>query len=362
MWTPADRNDFIAEAVNSDDMYGERDGYVFNVLSQNMDECKREKATMCTEAVAEVVNRPEFKPIIMSFYFMLFRNLACSPYTENYFSSGDIVMVMKGNSAYRYLAANGGGDKEAFGFSDMDIMVCVNPWLSKAMFEGLKSQVDRIVKQTMSQYKRMLDDMLYGNVAQSEFVDAETAANFKKTLSFALGWLQVFTPFLPSVDCMYEACSKNSFIVTDSMSHVVRVEVPHFDNCERIPLRRSPLVCSFNNSIDFMRDGEGGSEKGKFNLYRLKMNMLMMENGCMERIAADFIDVCVPAQDDAELAMFWESGSYVNVWDADVGFYVAVPDVWTCIDELERILYEYESCDAKKEKRERKLAALRAMA
>lgn len=69
--------------------------------------------------------------------------------------------------------------------------------------------------------------------------------------------------------------------------------------------------------------------------------------------------MCVPAQDDAELVVFWESGRYVSVWDADVGFYVNVPDRETCIAELERILYEYESADSKREKRERKLAALK---
>jgi hypothetical protein len=112
-----------------------------------------------------------------------------------------------------------------------------------------------------------------------------------------------------------------------------------------------------------MRDGEGGNRKGKFDMYRLKMNVLWLEDSCecacMERIATDFIDVCVPAQDDAELLAFWEYGGCVNVWDEDVGFYVCVPDRETCIEELERILYEYESTDSKREKRERKLAALK---
>jgi hypothetical protein len=186
------------------------------------------------------------------------------------------------------------------------------------------------------------------------------AAGFREALSFALGWLQVIAPFVEGR--MYEVCCRQSFIVTGSNVHddCVRVEVPHYDHCERIPLRRSPLVCSFNDSIEFIRDGEGGSKKGKFDMYRIKMNMLWLEeDSSMDRIATDFIDVCVPAQDDAELAVFWESGRCVKVWDADVGFFVAVPDRETCIEELERILYVYKSADSKREKRERKLVVLK---
>jgi hypothetical protein len=216
----------------------------------------------------------------------------------------------------------------------------------------------------------MFDDMLFGNVRCSEFVDADMASRFKEAFTTRLNLIDVddviMSPFEGEV---YEACSKPSFVLTESKSHkecVVRVEVPHFEHCERIPLRPSPLICSFNETIDFMRDGESGDKIGKFNLYRLKFNVLwghLDEDGNIEeeeRITADFIDVCVPAQDDAELLAFWESGRCVSVWDADVGFYVCVPDRETCIEELERILYEYESVDSKREKRERKLTALKA--
>ena len=135
--------------------------------------------------------------------------------------------------------------------------------------------------------------------------------------------------------------------------------------CERVPLRYTPLFCSFNETIDFNRD-ENGS-KGCFNLYRLKMNILHRsfdadKNSVRDdKIPADLIDVSIPDKGDIELGHFWNRGMSINVYDKDAALWVTVPDVPTCIAELTRILDLYESCESKREKRIRKLEALKQM-
>jgi hypothetical protein len=371
-WTPETRNEFIAEAINSDKSKGNRGGYFFNVLPklENVVEVEDVKRIKVTEILAEIVNKREYKPIIMGFYHMLFQKLACHPYIGCHFMR-DVILLIKGSNAHRYLVK----DKSAFPFSDTDIVVCINPNLCKPLFENIKNQVEITVKQTLSQYKRILDHFLFLHKHyDNDFINMEMTDAFKEAFTKHLYESNdeipegiLMSPF--ATDDVRNSCSKNSFLLTNSRvqdNSVVRIELPHFDRCERIPLRKTPLICSFNETIDFKRDGDCGDKAGKFNLYRLKMNVLCVhsdEEGKIvkeERVPADFIDVSVPYQEDAELAHFWQHGRFVNVFDVEVGMWIAIPDLATSIAELERILRNYTSVDYKKEKREKKLAVMKA--
>lgn len=379
-WTPEQRNAFIKEAVNcTDRRKGWRGSYSFQVLpklgSSGSQEAEDPKRAAVTAVLSEVLNRPAFKIISMSLYAMLGHKLATHPVVGYYFNR-DVVMQLKGSNAHAYLARIYGVDSPLFANSDMDIAVCVNPFLPKTEFDELKKQVEIVVKQTLSQYKRSMDHPFFLNKAfDNPIVNPKVIEGFKKEFTSALAKVDVecvegavgavmCSPF--ESDEFRNLSSRNSFLLTNSMGQensVVLVDVPHFDRCEKIPLRKTPMFCSFNETIDFVRDKSGDqNKKGCFNLYRLKLNVLCQhfdeEGGVVkdERIPADFIDVSVPDQSDVELLHFWSRGRSINIFDQDTGIWVTIPDMETVVMELKRIVNEYDCPDGKKEKRMAKLA------
>lgn len=381
-WTPEQRNAFIAEAVNcSDRKKGYRGSYSFQVLPKlgagGAQEPEDPKRAAATHVLSQTLNKPAFKCIPMNLYAMLGHKLMTHPYVGYYFNR-DVVMQLKGSNAHSYLAKMLGVEDPVFSGSDMDIVVCVNPYLPKPEFDELKRQVEIVVKQTMSQFKRSIDHPLFLNKPfENNIIDPKVIAEFKKEFTTALAAVDVAcvegavgavmcSPF--ASDEFRNLASRNSFLLTNSHAQensVVLVDVPHFEKCERIPLRKTPLFCSFNETIDFVRDMSGdGNKKGRFNLYRLKLNVLAQhfdEEGKVvrdERIPTDFIDVSVPDQTDVELLHFWSRGRSINVYDQDVGMWLTIPDVTTVVQELRRIVDEYQCPDAKREKRLAKLAIL----
>lgn len=376
-WTPEDRNRFISEAVNAtgDRKKGSRGTYYYNVMPklENGIEAEDNKRASVTEALADTLYIPEYKGIALGFYGILCHKLMTHPFIGPAFNR-DVVVMVKGSNAHSYLAKLWNITDDMFKNSDTDIVVCINPFLPMQVFVNIKKQAEIAVKQAMSQYKRTLDHLLFlnRNIEQDMF-DPNIIEDFKLAFKEALANVDggqntmMLSPF--ESDEIRNICSRNSFLITNSKGHensVVRIEVPHFDMCERIPLRKTPLFCSFNETIDFKRDG--ADKVGRFNLYRLKMNVLCQhfdeEGGIVreERIPADFIDVSVPDIEDIELRYFWTRGRSINVYDTDVNMWVTIPDLETAVMELQRILTEYESTDSKRAKREAKLKALQSCA
>lgn len=382
-WTHETRKAFVEKAVNSEEEYGKSGNYIFKRMEKQMvDGCMVEDARRATvtRVLAEALFTPEFKSLALSFYSLLVHKLCMNPVVGN-MCFREFIVLMKGSNAHVYL--NGGIMDDVFRVSDTDIVVCINPFLPIETFDVIKRQVEITIRQTMSQYKRTLDQMLYlnGGTQNNNFapiVPENVTAGFKQAFTAKLEAVKVLegediemaggfiSPFKDNET--RNKCSRNSFIITNSKAskdHVVRVEVPHFDMCERVPLKRTPFFCSFNETIDFSRDDTGS--KGRFNLYRLKMNVLHrwtdVEIGVQkeDKIPADVFDVSIPDRDDVELIHFWSRGMSVNVLDKDTHIWVTIPDVPTCIAELTRILDTYESVESKKEKRMKKLEALKSM-
>lgn len=373
-WTPSKRDAFVQSAVDSKEMKGREGPYFFNVLPKvdtaTTDEDPRR--SLLTDALAHVIyGRDAYRGVSLCFYDLLLKKMMAHPLLSMHMFH-NIVVLIKGSNAHAYFVPN----SDLFRHSDMDLSVCINPNLQQKMFDEIMVQVEIVVRQAISQYKRTLDHMLFLNKPiDGTFMSPEDIAEFKKEVCMALAQLEspppadthrveFVSPF--EDDAFRNACSRNSFLLTNSKGHehsVVRVEVPHFSKCERIPLRKTPLFCSFNETIDFVRDGV--ERKGRFNLYRLRMNHLCVHYNAEgkvikeEKVAADFIDVSVPDKEDAELVYFWKHGRSMNLYEPALGFWVEVPDLQTCISELERILTQYESVPSKKEKREKKLEALK---
>lgn len=391
-WTPDMRNAFVEAATDSTEKHGYRGGYGFKVFPklEKGAENEDERRQIVTEVLADVVNRAEFKTLGLGFYGLLVQKLATHPVIGHLYHR-DVIVLLKGSNAHIYHV---GGPNTVFKPSDVDITVCINPFLDRPTFDKVKDQVEMCVRQSLSQYKRALDHLLFLHAAdgQGGHVDhgnnpltyilyrpvltSEGVEKFAAALQVGLHDQDdperslLFASPMADTNTRNQ-CSRNSFLLTPSRAqenHVVMVEVPHFHMCERIPLRKTPLFCSFNETIDFNRTGDTSEQaRGKFNLYRLKMNMSCRsfdeerQEWKDERIPADFIDVTVPDMTDIELQYFWSRGRCMNVFDTDANQWVTIPDLDTCIAELERILGQYESCTVKKEKRVVKLQALKEL-
>lgn len=369
-WTPEMRNSFIDDAINSEKPRSQKGPYSFKILPKVEDMSngqEDQRRTDVTELMSNTLYLPKYKMIVMRVYVDLCNKLATHPFIGHEFNR-NYVVILKGSNAHVYLASMHGITDDVFKNSDTDICVAINPFLPTEAFGYIKQQVEIVGKQVFSQYKRSLDHQMFlHRPLDNDMMDPQIIAEFKDDFTKALGTLSgkydntIFSSPFES-DEIRNKCSRNSFLLVNSKAQadsVVRIDVPHFERCERIPLRRTPLFCSFNETIDFKRDG--ADKVGKFNLYRLKFNVLAQtfdEDGVITRedkIPADMVDLSVPDMTDAELINFWSHGRSLNVFDKDVGVWVNVPDVTTVVSELKRILEEYDSCENKKEKRIKKL-------
>lgn len=377
-WNPAQRDDFISFARNSEAMRGHRGPYSFNVLSKvqgnEVDDPRRE---FVTKVLAETIFRkdPAYRAISMKVYDLLVQKIANHAFLHQFFWN-DIVVMLKGGNAYALLLDE--RFPEDFSFSDLDIMIYINPYMPSELFNNVKDALSTVVMQSIAQYKRTLDHMLFINKPINDaFLPSEVVERFKQDFNDALNTASanadfaeggVFMSPFETTDARNNV-SRNSFVLVSSEKHaesVVRVDVPHFNKCERIPLRKSPLFASYNTTISFKRD-EKEMLKGEFDLYRLRFNCLYIsktedDEFKEERITADFIDISIASQDDAELLDFWNRGRSLNVLEKHTNMWVIVPNLETCINDLYKMLNVYECPENKRAKREAKLIKMKEIA
>lgn len=369
IWSPVDREEFITKALECEDQRGQCGHYNFRVYPKSGGTDNEDpKRSAMTDALARTIfeKDPKYRMLGFKFYEMLVDKIRASTFVSRHFMSTFYILV-KGSTAYRMLL--GDDFKEHFQFSDLDLVIYINPFVDDDLFTNLRSSINSILLQVISQYKRILDHMLFLNKATPEwFLDGQTIAQFKKDLAEEFERIdnsegKFLTPF--ENDEVRNACSKNSFVLQDSRAipqSVVRIEVPHYDKCERIPLRRTPLLASHNSSISFARTVATATapSRGEFDLYRLKFTGIFVgfdeESADMyeEKISADFIDVSVPNKNDAELLDFWAHGRCMNIYDKAMNMWVVVPDLPSCARDLYKMLYVYECPESKKEKRLRR--------
>lgn len=371
-WTPEDRNALIDLAINTKESRGQKGPYHYSVLPKlNGNEQEDIRRNMLTEALADSIYKttPELRNVSLSFYKLLMQKLSSNSYTGPYLN-GDIIVVIKGSNAYAFVTEEKYSDE--FPFSDLDVMIYINPYLDDAMFNQLKQAVRVAVLQTISQYKRLLDHMLFLNKPiDGIFLDEKTITSFKEVYTKTLDSIDLpdgakfVSPFV--TDEIRNYCSRNSFLIKKSITQensVVKIEVPHFDRCERIPLRRTPLFCSYNDTIDFSR-GNNEATPGHFDLYRIRFNNKYIETDIEtgeitheERVPADFIDITIASKDDAELIEFWNKGRCVCLYDKYSNLWMAMPDIHSCIADLYKMLHVYECPESKRGKRTQKLNKL----
>lgn len=374
-WTPETRNAFIHDAIHSDKHTGHRGPYSFKTFPKvNGNEAEDVRRSFVTEALAETIykSNPAYRKLSLSFYETLFHKLSMH-HLAGFHMGTNIMLLIKGSNAYAYVT--GESMPEEFNFSDLDIIIYINPNLDNATFTELQQACNIVLLQTISQYKRTVDHMLFLNrPIENQLFDAATIDAFKKDFSNNLKNItlpdgaEFISPFESDETRNY--CSRNSFLLANSETKtdsVVKVEVPHFDRCERIPLRKSPLFSSHNKTIDFVRDKATSQGQGHFELYRLRFNTKYIERDeqgnvvVEERVAADFIDVSIASKDDAELIDFWQRGRCLNIFDRFSGVWITTPDIHTCISDLHKMLFVYECPEGKKPKRTQKYNILKSL-
>lgn len=432
IWTPSMRDAFIKRALTSEDTKGNQGYYWFNSMPKNIkpDEENAKKALVTKALMNTIFVNPKYRIIALRIYDILLNKIWNHPMLRMHYQK-NIIVQLKGGVAGTYLL----GKTSVFPYSDMDIVVFINPHLPKHMFDCIKETMSVVVLQTISQYKRSIDFMFFSNKERmtpdqirkqscEQFLPDDLIASFKQDYSEALKAMNdlvheergtassgdgdsednskgskgsecsedsgeggsgeggsgdggsedsdgdngYFVSPFESNEIRNES-SKNSFMIANSQSQentVVRVEVPHFEMCERIPLKRTPLFCSYNKAIRFNRlSAESGKFLvGSFDLFRIRFNNLYMKEDkevkkvFHQNITADFIDIVISSQDDAELHDFWRHGATVVVNDPVANMWIAIPDIATMISDLDKMLHLYECPEAKREKRQKRLAAL----
>jgi hypothetical protein len=210
----------------------------------------------------------------------------------------------------------------------------------------------------------------------SAFLDGTTVQRFKDDYNAALEDLDsedgiFISPFADSAT--RNGVSRNSFIIADSLvqeDNVVRVEVPHFEMCENIPLRKTPIFCSHNRSINFSRVAGDDNVTGCFDLYRLRFNTMFLLNkeaaAKAKRdynvITADFVDISILDRADAENADFWKHGTMISVFDPAAKVWIEIPDMNSMLYDLYKMLHVYDCPESKREKRQMRWDALKVTA
>jgi hypothetical protein len=382
IWTSVDRDQWIDRAMNSKFLRGINGPYSYKAIPKlvgaaiDQDDQKRSNAT---EAMANVIynTNPQYRSISLGLYSLIIERIRNNGFLR--FHMNNIMVVVKGGNAYAMLF---NGHRE-FPFSDLDIVIMINPSLPKELYDQLQSSLRILVFQCMSQHKKILDNMFFSdnpdNDLKYRWMCDEDIQMFKKEHINAMKNIGLISPFTDNAT--RNLCSRNSFILTNSAIHadkVVKVETPHFEMCDRIPLRKSPIFCSFNNTIRFEKDGY----KRNFELFRVKFNSLhsvidSIELGLQvdneneevhldfkpfasryDRVTGDYIDITITGQDDIENHDFWCHSRCIAIYDPIVTCWVSVPDIPSCVRDLWKMLNVYDCPESKRAKRERKIQLL----
>ena len=405
VWSSSERDVFIAKAVNSTTRKGYDGSYEYTVLPKIMVHTENEddRRSKVTKALMHTIfSKPQYRIIAMKVYEMMWAKIFANPFTRPH-ANKNILVVLKGGTSYTFVVSS--EDADVFPFSDLDIVVTINPHLPKPLFDNLKAAMNTVVLQTISQYKRLLDHMFFlKKDIENPILGHKNIEEFMTDFSAALTRLDDENGmYISSCDNMHarNRVSKNSFILADNKAQpdtVVKVEVPHFEGCDRIPLRKTPLFCSHNRSISFDRTPSADtSSVGCFDLYRMRWNVMyrridagdnagsdagdnagsdassssggssssgnndhnMRRSKPYEYITADFADISILAQDDVELKDFWDHGQVMNVMDHALGSWVMIPDIVSMLRDLHKMLHVYECNESKRSRRQEKYDRLK---
>ncbi len=383
-FTPEQRETLIKTAIHSKSHRGYMGPYNYRIIpningiSSDMEDPRK---THATHALSSVIydTIPMYNKISLGVYDCLIQRIN-NDQMLRYANNRDFVVMIKGGNAYPMLVPN----HPDLPFSDLDICIFINPSLPPHIFNELHDKLRVAVCQAMSMHKKSLDNVFFSDTPDPcikyKWFNDEQIDEFKRMHIVKANDVNLISPFVDRETRNF--CSRNSFILANSALYddkIVRIEVPHFDKAERIPLRKSPIFCSYNQTINF----ENGYHKRSFELYRMRWNYMAIEaipdkvsvqlsvdnNEYVnlnildvfrdDKVTADFVDITIPNRNDSELIDFWRNGQFLGIFSPTINMWVNVPTITECIRDINKMLTIFECPEHKREKRIKKMQALR---
>lgn len=372
MWNDADRELWIQKCKAGTDEL-QKDKFRCKIMSKNKrndatlnEKHYEEKSSLITHKVASIVyNDERFHKISLGFYHNLCRRIELNSFLKQSIVTNDLKVVIKGANAFPLLCKN----NIEFPFSDLDIVILINPTLPTKTFDKIYLYSEQIIMQALSKHKQMLDQSLFtpSNNTNNDFLSLDEKETFKKLHIDKLNEIDTHSVF--ENNAIRNFCSRNSFIIEDmdnDTASLVKIEVPHFKFCERIPLLSTPIYCSVNKSLSFK--SSNGIYRD-FGLYRLKMNNAFTESKLKlnliansdetvqtkittstfkKHVSNDLIDITILKQNDYELFDNYNNGKFIEIDDKMNNKKITVPSLESCIYNLDKMINFYESSNTNK--------------
>lgn len=300
----------------------------------------------------------KYSEISLSVFQQLYKKLA-------WYGTDCVKIFIKGKNAIAL-------QLDDFDFSDLDIGIYINPSLPKERFDEIYNEVNIVCGQVIAKHKQVLDRTFFrAREGVLGIFDNDTKVEFEKKHIDAFNSVDVTSCFVTSD--IRNLSSASSIMITDSLvcdNRVVRIELPHFKNAERIPLDRTPIFCSVNDTITKkFEDGRYCNIK----LYRIKWGAVIESDeldtpselsvGSDEtpsivatKTCADFVDITIPRQDDTELIDFYNNEGFLKnsrltafvSWN---GWRLTCASIVECVRDLEKGVSLFDCPQSKKDKK-----------
>lgn len=377
-------------------------------------------ATKYTQCLSELLYEKDygvFEGLTLSFYTMVMERIESTSYLRICRDRGDLKVILKGSNAQnvmlkRIIATHdvdlSGFSPDVLKMSDLDIVVLIRYTLPEAVFQQIQKSMHVLLTQCLSLHKKNIDQVFFMNRPTND-QSASLYAKCRDKLGFANDAMVDYfrachesmmekhfgSPSIFTDSFTRNGCSRNSFVICkDEDGDTLKKEIPSFERCEKLPLKRTPLFCSFNDTPYVESQDPMHPYTRNFDLYRLKLNqqvrvpvenatprikvelnaldieegdgvaLTLSEQPVTKRqyVSAEFIDVTVLRQNDTELKEMWDMDTFEEVpilHPTHAPTIVTVPNLASCMRDTENVLRVYESPDWKKAKREEKLAFMR---
>ncbi|NBU80011.1 MAG: hypothetical protein EBS50_13240, partial [Sphingomonadaceae bacterium] len=320
------------------------------------DSLKQDSASILGSLILDRANG-RFASLGLACFHNLYRKL--SWYGPEY-----VRVVLKGNTAISLQRTN-------FAFSDIDIGVYINPKMDKTSFDKIYNDVKIVCGQVIAKHKQMIDRTFFRPREGGEtLLNEENNQIFQDMHIKAMSEIGVTSCFLER-----NKSSNNSIYITksDIPDKVVRINMPHYEHAEKIPLDFSPISCSINDTIRNVSD----DKITDFSLFRIKWGNIVHDDESDEssesshasasskskRLVNDFIDITVMKQDDSGLLDFWSRNGFcarspLTCLVAKWGWKVTCTSMNECIHDLHKSLLFYDMPIEKKERKQEILKSL----
>ncbi len=343
--TPEERYDLHTTAVNSNssgNSYGLQ-WFIYDKIEAPKDVA--DDNILCTKLFSETVfSKKEFAFVFLDIYEQLEKKI------RQFYTKEQVYIHIKGSTALALYFMENEEMESSFPFSDIDIVIYINPLTTN--FDYVHRQMTILAGQTFAKHKQKLDKMFFIQKSSSDNICHELSDEVNSKFAMA----NLTSPFVSTQ--VRNKVSNNSFSIVQSAidrKKVVKINEAHFDHAEKIPLYRTPIVCSINKTIN-SKNSVG--EILHFNLVRMKMGALGTKGG---QVLFDCVDCIIPEMDDHDLVTFFDKGGFHDLASIRVrrlGYDMTIQSLEEAYENLHNLVYKYECPNNKIDERIKKLEVI----